>query len=97
MGAEDEGEAEGGIMNEKPQEARNATVNLEFVSGEAAIQTLTDMFGADEVIRIAREQAKQGRTPASFYSGFVNTDTYGTFVKRVSTGEVLKGNRHEPS
>lgn len=45
-------------MNAKPQEARNSTVNLEFVSGEEAIHTLTDMFGADEVARIAREHER---------------------------------------
>ena len=50
-------------MTAKPQEARNSMVNLEFVSGEEAIQTLTDMFGADEVTRIARkhEQTIQPR------------------------------------
>jgi hypothetical protein len=54
-GGEVGAEGGGGEVNDKRQEACNSIVNLEFMNGEKAIHWLTDLFGADEVARIARE------------------------------------------
>lgn len=44
------------------REARNSVVRFAYMSGEEAIQRLTDMFGADGVSNIAREHEQKAES-----------------------------------